>query len=268
MNVPPPVGQGPQSGLDELRDAALTASAVAQIVLDAEGRLAMSNGHATSLFELGMRDVGRPFADLEVAHRPAELRAPIAEAVAHGRPVWLRDVPHVRGDEVRSLDVQLIPLLDDAGAGLGLTVLFHDVTQYRELQTALATAHRQLEVAYGGLRSNNEELEATIGELQSTTDELQLSSTALHECQGELERLHRFMSAVLDIGLPVEQLERPLRVHVPDAGTAPATVVLEAVDQREQSLQVRVTVSHLEDDREARPAAMLRMDVVDSAAEG
>jgi hypothetical protein len=215
-----------------------------------------------------MRDVGRPLADLEVAHQPVELRTHIAAAVADGRPVWLRDVPHVRGDEVRSLDVELIPLLDDAGAGLGLTVLFHDVTQHRELQTAIATANQQLEVAYGGLRSNNEELEATIGELQSTTDELQLSATALFECHGELERLHRLMGAVLGIGLPGERLDQPLRLHVPDAGTAPTTVVLDAVDRRGQSVQLRVTVSNPEDDREARPAAMLVMEVVDTTAEG
>jgi len=268
MSVSRPAGTDSQTGQGELRDAALAASAAAQIVLDAEGRLAMSNDRANDLFELSTRDVGRPFADLDLAHRPVELRTPIAEAVGLGRTLWQRNVRHVRGDDVRSLDVQVIPLLDDSCADLGTTVLFHDVTEQRELHTALAHANRQLEAAYGELRSNNEELETTIGELQSTTGELERSATALLQCQGELERLNRFMASALDIGLPGEQLEQPLRLHVPDVGTASTTVVVDAVDGRGESVRVRVTVSDPDDDGEGRPAAMLVMDALDTTAEG
>jgi two-component system CheB/CheR fusion protein len=66
----------------------------------------------------------------------------------------------------------------------------------------------------------------------------------------------------LDIGLPVEKLRQPLRLHLSDSEKDPSTVVLDAVNRRGRSLQVRVTVTHVQDDGESRPAAMLVMDVV------
>jgi two-component system CheB/CheR fusion protein len=212
--------------LDKLRHLALMSSAAAQIVLDADGKLALSNHRATHLFALTQHDLGRPFQDLEVSYRPVELRGHLAEALTHGRPTWVRDIELVRsGSETLSLDVQIIPLRDEQGAELGVTVVFHDVTQYRQLQRELQYANRQLETAYEELQSTNEELETTNEELQSTVeelettneelqstneeletmneelqsmnDELQFSNEALRDRQEEVDRLNRFMTSVL-----------------------------------------------------------------------
>jgi two-component system, chemotaxis family, CheB/CheR fusion protein len=139
--------------------------------------------------------------------------------------VWIRDVEQARGGETSSLDVQVVPLSDESGGDLGVTVIFNDVTQYRQLQNELTYANRQLEIAYEELQSTNEELETTNEELQSTVeelettneelqstneeletmneelqsmnDELQFSNEALRDRQDEVERLNRFMASVL-----------------------------------------------------------------------
>jgi two-component system CheB/CheR fusion protein len=320
--------------MDRLRQAALMSSASAQIVLDPEGNLAVSNLRAMHLFGLGPRDVGRPIRDLEISYRPVELRAHIEEAQLNRRQVWIRDVEQVRtGGEALCLDVQIVPLVDETGSDLGLTIVFNDVTQARQLQKELTYANRQLEIAYEELQSTNEELETTNEELQSTVeelettneelqstneeletmneelqsmnDELQLSNSSLRDQQNEVERLNRFMSAVLgsmnsgvvvvdadmqirawnsraedlwgvrtdealgehllnlDIGLPMEQLRQSIRSHLGDAELAPTAVLLDAVNRRGKPLVVRVTLTHIHDNGEARPAAMIVMDVIE-----
>jgi two-component system CheB/CheR fusion protein len=206
--------------------ASLLSTASAQIVLDTTGRLALANYRAMHLFGLSTRDVGRPFQDLDVSYRPVELRAHLDEVVRTRRPVWVRDVEFARtGGEPLSLDIQVVPLSDDIGAHLGVTVIFTDVTQHRQLQRELQYTNRQLETAYEELQSTNEELETTNEELQSTVeelettneelqstneeletmneelqsmnDELQITNEALRDRQDEVDRLNRFMTSVL-----------------------------------------------------------------------
>ncbi|MBD3924957.1 PAS domain S-box protein [Nocardioides cavernae] len=208
-----------------LRQAALMSSAAAQIVLDTDDQLILCNNRAMHQFGLTARDIGRPFQDLEVSYRPVELRAHIEEARQQRRGIWVRDVEQVRSGETLSLDIQVVPLSDETGVELGITVIFNDVTQYRQLQNELTYTNRQLEIAYEELQSTNEELETTNEELQSTVeelettneelqstneeletmneelqsmnDELQFSNESLRDRQDEVERLNRFMAAVL-----------------------------------------------------------------------
>ncbi len=228
IRVPGPVvggdGIGPSVTADLLQ-AALMASASAQIVLDPEGRLVLSNHRAAHQFGLTARDLGRPVQDLEISYRPVELRAALQDVRGLRRPVVLRDVEHHRGGEHVTYDVHLAPLVAETGADIGVTVVFTDVTQTRLLQVELTQANRQLEVAYEELQSTNEELETTNEELQSTVeelettneelqstneeletmneelqsinDELHLSNEALREGQDEVQRVNRFMAAVL-----------------------------------------------------------------------
>jgi two-component system CheB/CheR fusion protein len=188
----------PDQQLDRLRHLALMSSATAQIVLDGEGRLALANHRASHLFALTQRDIGRPFQDLEVSYRPVELRGHMAQALAERRPTWVRDVDLVRaGGETLSLDIQVIPL-HEAAAELGLTVMFHDVTQARALQRELQYANRQLETAYEELQSTNEELETTNEELQSTVEELETTNEELQSTNEELETMNEELQSMND----------------------------------------------------------------------
>jgi two-component system CheB/CheR fusion protein len=322
--------------VSRLRHAALMQSPAAQIALDEDGRLAVCNNRAIHLFGLSPRDVGRPIQDLEMSYRPIELRTHIEEALSQRRVIWVRDVSLLRGaGDQLSLDVQFIPLSDDTGNQLGITVIFNDVTQHRQLQNDLQYANRQLETAYEELQSTNEELETTNEELQSTVeelettneelqstneeletmneelqsmnDELQFSNEALRDRQEDIDRLNDFMTSVLgsmnsgvavvdsdvrvlawntraadlwgvrsdeaigqhllnlDIGLPLQSLRSTIRAQLGDDPPEPSTTTLDAVNRRGRALQVRVTITHLVDQRTTTPAAMLVMDVVDGA---
>ena len=244
MPAPRAVAVGGQEADDvaRLRQAALMSSASAQIVLDRDGQLVLSNNGATNLFGLSARDAGRPIQDLEVSYRPIELRTHLEQAVAERRTIWVRDVTWTRpsADPV-SFDMQFVPLHDESGALLGTTVIFNDVTHYRQLQHELEYANRQLETAYEELQSTNEELETTNEELQSTVEELETTNEELQSTNEELEtmneelqsmndelnvsnetqreqqdhfyRLNRFMSAVLSsMNAGVVAVDRDLRV--------------------------------------------------------
>ncbi|WP_295658552.1 CheR family methyltransferase [uncultured Nocardioides sp.] len=335
----PPILPSPLPGeshdVARLRAAALLSSAAAQVVLDATGRLSVVNNRAMHLFGLTTRDVGRLFQDLEMSYRPVELRTHIDDTLAERRSTWLRDVDLARGhaDPV-SLDIQFVPLTDDEGATLGLTIIFNDVTQHRQLQRELEHANRQLETAYEELQSTNEELETTNEELQSTVeelettneelqstneeletmneelqsmnDELQYTNEALRDRQDEVDRLNAFMSSVLsslnsgvavvdsdlrvlawnaraedlwgvrtdeavgqhllalDIGLPLDQVRAPLRVQLAAEPVGPQSFVIDAVNRRGRSLQVRVTLTDIRNHGATAPVAVLAMEVVNA----
>jgi two-component system CheB/CheR fusion protein len=188
-----------EARVGRLRQAALMSSAAAQVVLDDEGHLAMCNHRAMNLFGLSTRDLGQPIQDLEVSYRPVELRGHIEEAVTQRRSVWVRDVELIRGTAERMvLDVQFVPLADEIGTPLGVTVIFNDVTQYRQLQDELLYANRQLETAYEELQSTNEELETTNEELQSTVEELETTNEELQSTNEELETMNEELQSMND----------------------------------------------------------------------
>jgi two-component system, chemotaxis family, CheB/CheR fusion protein len=182
-----------------LRHAALMQSPAAQIALDQEGRLALCNNRAIHLFGLSQRDIGRPIQDLEMSYRPIELRSHIDEALHQRRAIWVRDVTLHRGPaEQLSIDIQFIPLSGDNGTPLGVTVIFNDVTEHRQLQNDLQYANRKLETAYEELQSTNEELETTNEELQSTVEELETTNEELQSTNEELETMNEELQSMND----------------------------------------------------------------------
>jgi two-component system CheB/CheR fusion protein len=194
--TPPPARPEPM-GLDALRNEALLAGAVAQVVVTADGLVGLVNRQAELLFGISDRDVGTPFRDLELSYRPLELRRHIEQAQAEQRTVRISDVSYVRGGEVCSFEIQVSPLVGGADV-LGVAVLFHDVTGYRRLQDELEQANRQLETAYEELQSTNEELETTNEELQSTVEELETTNEELQSSNEELETMNEELHSTND----------------------------------------------------------------------
>jgi len=196
---PPLPPRGQPVGLDQLRIAALLASPVAQIVVAADGVVALTNRQATSLFNLSPRDVGRPFRDLDVSYRPVELRKYIEQALVERRTLHVGDVEYSRGGgEILHLDVQVNPLFDQDAGLLGVTLIFHDVTAARQLRADLERANRELEAAYEELQSTNEELETTNEELQSTVEELETTNEELQSTNEELETMNEELQSTND----------------------------------------------------------------------
>ncbi|HEX6513996.1 MAG TPA: CheR family methyltransferase [Nocardioidaceae bacterium] len=185
--------------LAALRQAALMSTTAAQIVLDNDRRLVLSNHRASHLFGIGPRDVGRPLQDLEVSYRPLELRTHLDQADDERRQIWVREVSWTRptGDRL-TFDVQFVPLTNEGGVRLGSTVIFSDVSHYRQLQGELEYSNRQLETAYEELQSTNEELETTNEELQSTVEELETTNEELQSSNEELETMNEELQSLND----------------------------------------------------------------------
>jgi two-component system CheB/CheR fusion protein len=174
-----------------IRDAALESGPVAQITLDRRGHLVLANERARRLFNLGPSDTGRLLQDLEVSYRPVELRSHIEAAATSRLPVILKDAGwHPPGSDPKVLEIQIVPLTDSAGALLGTTIFFLDLTLQHQLRSDLERANQELETAYEELQSANEELETTNEELQSTIEELETTNEELQSANEELETMN------------------------------------------------------------------------------
>jgi len=183
-----------------LREAAFDTGQVAQIVLDDRSYLVLANEKARQLFGLGERDLGRVVQDLELSYRPVELRSCLDEAYAKRSPVLLRDVQwHGVDGQIRTFEVQIVPLLDGKAGLLGASVSFQDLTHSHQLQAALARTHQELETAYEALQSANEELETTNEELQSTVEELETTNEELQSANEELETMNEELQSTNEV---------------------------------------------------------------------
>ena len=178
-------------GDDALRAPAFETGTVAQIVIEATGRVTGINATARAMFSLRAQDVGHPLQDLEISYRPVELRSLIERVLDERRPVSVKDVPHSPpGSDARTLDVMIAPLIDAGGGLLGVSVSFTDVSRYRQIHDELETVRRDLETAYEELQSTVEELETTNEELQSTNEELETTNEELQSTNEELETMN------------------------------------------------------------------------------
>ncbi len=197
--LPQPLPRNELVGLDLLRNEAFSASPVAQIVVTADGLVALTNRQAEALFGISAKDMGRPFRDLDVSYRPVELRRYIEQAQVDRRTVRVPDVEFNRAPgELLHLEIAVNPLVDNDSSLLGVTLVFHDVTSARRLQDELEHSNRQLETAYEELQSTNEELETTNEELQSTVEELETTNEELQSTNEELETMNEELQSTND----------------------------------------------------------------------
>jgi len=220
-----PVGRAPSRALlsddgSRLRNEILLTNPIAQIAVDADGRLAMANHRANAMLELSDRDLGRPFQDLEVSYRPLELRSHLAVAIESRAPIWLREVEWRRtGSDLAYVDVHLVPLLSGNGELLGASISFTDVTRFRQLRVEVETANRQLELAYEELQSTNEELETTNEELQSTVEELETTNEELQSTNEELETMNEELQSANDELQSANEELRDRTIEITDLNT-------------------------------------------------
>jgi len=180
-----------RSRADRLRDLSFNMNPTAQIVIDQDRVLAMTNERARTLFGLTASDVGKPLQDLEVSYRPVELRSLVERATSERRTVNVNDVEFITPAAERIfVDVQVIPVLDAALDLLGTMILFRDASRCHRLEEDLKTSRQELETASEELQSTNEELETTNEELQSTVEELETTNEELQSTNEELETMN------------------------------------------------------------------------------
>jgi two-component system CheB/CheR fusion protein len=173
------------------RDAALEVAPNPQLIVSRAGLLTFANLTARTLFGIAIEQLGRPFSELELSYQPAELRAPVEEALRERRRVVVGEVDHQpeKGEE-RRLDISVTPLLSNAGTPLAALILFEDVSRFAQVQRELDGNRRDLELAYEELQSTIDELETTNEELQSANEELQTTNEELQSTNEELETMN------------------------------------------------------------------------------
>jgi two-component system CheB/CheR fusion protein len=139
---------------------------------------------------LARADLGTPFRELDLSHRPFALRAPL-EQVRRGREtVELSGVGWSDEQGVtRVFDVCLEPV-PESGDAFAIRIRFEDVTRAQTVFSELTRSHRELEVAYEEIQSTREELHTTTEELQSMLEELETANDELQSSNEELETMN------------------------------------------------------------------------------
>jgi two-component system CheB/CheR fusion protein len=182
---------GPRSNhLTRLRELAYDKASLAQIVIDAGGRLALFNQRAAQMFQLAPADTGKPLQDLELSYRPVDLRSMLDATRTSRQPERHGPIERVlRGGDSQYLELVATPLLVD-GELIATAITFADITQQHQLQQQLRHFSETLETAYEELQSSNEELETTNEELHSSNEELETTNEELQAASEEMETIN------------------------------------------------------------------------------
>ncbi|MGN6791078.1 MAG: CheR family methyltransferase [Streptosporangiaceae bacterium] len=183
------VKAGRSSGAGKPIESAFEFSAVGQVVIDANGVIALANRAARRTFAIGSAELGRHLREAEFSFRPTDLRGPVERVLREKRQVTIEDVlwhSPASTEEPMTLDIVISPLESHGGALISLL----DVTRYQHLRQDLERSQRELETAYEELQSTVEELETTNEELQSTNEELETTNEELHSTNEELETMN------------------------------------------------------------------------------
>jgi two-component system CheB/CheR fusion protein len=183
--------QGGSNRYVRFREISFDNNPVAQMVVDLNGIVILTNERARTLFNLSGNDVARRLQDLELSYRMPEIRLRIDEVYAERRVVIIKEMrwPTISGD-FRYLEVQISPLNDSNNRLIGVSLSFVDMTAQHLLQEEVQSANQELETAYEELQSTNEELETTNEELQSTVEELETTNEELQSTNEELETIN------------------------------------------------------------------------------
>ena len=182
----------------QLRDLALEAAPFAVIGVDVEGTVVLINTQMRNMFGMTVRDVGRPFHDLEISYRPVELRSLIERAYTEHRMVRVTSVERQLGPEdVQYLDIQIQPLWASDGLRSGVLLMFTDTSVTTRLQMEVKRNREDLDTAHEELQSTNEELETTNEELQSGNEELETMNEEMRVRTHELDEARTFLEGVL-----------------------------------------------------------------------
>jgi two-component system, chemotaxis family, CheB/CheR fusion protein len=174
-----------------LLEAIVDGAGTAYIVVNDAGDMVFTNAAARRMLEVGEGDVGRPFRDLSISYRPAELRSRMEEARQEGRPIRIEHQEYHRppAEPVR-LTIEIAPLMSRDGTPYATLLSFSDTTRVHSLQRELEAAQESLETTIEELQSANEELETTNEELQSTNEELETTNEELQSTNEELETMN------------------------------------------------------------------------------
>ncbi|WP_405586656.1 CheR family methyltransferase [Streptomyces sp. NBC_01092] len=203
----------------QLRDLALDAGPTPAIALDGDGTVVVINSQARIQFSLTTTDLGRPFQDLEISYRPAELRSLIDQSTHERRTLRVNQVERRLGEDVQYFDILIQPLSGPSGMHVATTISFTDVTVVTHLKAEVKRIREDLETAYEELQSTNEELETTNEELQSSIEELETTNEELQSTNEELETTNEELQSGNE---ELETMNDEMRIRTDELDTARA----------------------------------------------
>lgn len=174
-----------------LLESIIDSSSTGYMAINNEGQLIFANLQTRRLFDISETDIGRPFQDLTISYRPAELRSKIEEVQNTGRTVRIEHQEFARppADPVR-LTIEVSLLYGRDGRPFATLLNFVDTSRIFVLQKEVQAAQESLETTIEELQSSNEELETTNEELQSTNEELETTNEELQSTNEELETMN------------------------------------------------------------------------------
>ncbi|PWC33996.1 CheR family methyltransferase [Azospirillum sp. TSO35-2] len=176
---------------NRLLESIVDNSAAAYLAVNIDGQLIFANAPARRLFDVEENDIGRPFQDLTISYRPAELRSRIEEVRTSGRTVRIEHQPFSRpGIEPTHLTIEVSLLYGRDGKPFATLMSFVNTSRLFLLQQEVDAAQESLETTIEELQSSNEELETTNEELQSTNEELETTNEELQSTNEELETMN------------------------------------------------------------------------------
>lgn len=193
-----------------LLEGIIDGAATAYLAVNLDGRLVFANTMARRLLDVAEVDIGRPFQDLSISYRPAELRSRIEEVQKTGRLVRIDHQEFVRppADPIR-LTIDIAMLHGRDGKPFAALLSFTDTSRTFLLQKELEATQESLETTIEELQSSNEELETTNEELQSTNEELETTNEELQSTNEELETMNEELrSANEELEVANEELRR------------------------------------------------------------
>ena len=182
-----------------------------QLVVDAMGTLVTANQAARLLLGIDADDIGRPFKDIELSQKQADLRTPVERAFRERRPAILPAVELGGPDGgPRLYETHIAPLADDDGSIVGTSITLIDTTELARMRFDLERLKQEVETANEELQSSNEELETTNEELQSTVEELETTNEELQSSNEELETMNEELEST---NAELESINTDLRLR-------------------------------------------------------
>jgi two-component system CheB/CheR fusion protein len=199
-----PVANGrpprPNHDLDLLRQQQrylLETLRIGVISLGPDDAIAQHNSSALVLLGLQPANLtGRRLSDTDVMVRVPELNSQLQATRLNNESSRFQTRAKVGADE-KLLELNLRPLLNEAGDRVGTIIYIDDQTLQEKLQSTveelestseeLQSANEELETTNEELQSTNEELETTNEKLQSTNEELETTNEELQSLNEELE---------------------------------------------------------------------------------
>ncbi|QCN98960.1 PAS domain S-box protein (plasmid) [Azospirillum argentinense] len=210
LTIAPENNNHRQSFQSRLMEGIVDSSATAYLSVNGDGILVFANAMARRLLDVGEIDIGRPFQDLSISYRPAELRSRIEEVQKTGRVVRIEHQEFARppGEPMR-LTIEISLLYGRDGKPFATLLGFTDTSRHFQVQQELEAAQESLETTIEELQSSNEELETTNEELQSTNEELETTNEELQSTNEELETMNEELrSANEELEVANEELRR------------------------------------------------------------